>query len=125
MLYVTRSVCFSEGMSSSNKRNRFFIIHRHPGKSVPYVSCSSQWIGLSTGSFRIYIDEPHLNGSQWVVNFLNLKLAVVVIKPCGFRTPVHIFLGFPYISPSSGKAKGLETHRFECNVTCQDHQVGP
>jgi hypothetical protein len=38
-VWVACTVCFAECMTTSHKRDRLFIIHRHTGKCVTDVAC--------------------------------------------------------------------------------------
>ena len=57
-------VGFAERVSAGNERNRFFVVHRHPGERLPNIACRGDGIGLSIRPFRIHIDQAHLRAPR-------------------------------------------------------------
>ena len=111
-------------MPACNKGNRFFVIHGHAPEGLTDIAGGQQGIRVAVGALRVYINKAHLNSSQGIFQ-LPVPRITLVFEPFAFRTPVDVLQGLPYIFPSSGKTKGLESHGFQGNVTRQDHQVGP
>ncbi|MNQ56987.1 hypothetical protein D3C85_711270 [compost metagenome] len=73
---------------------------------------------------RVDVDQPHLHGTQGVFQVPVAGVAVVA-QPGGLGAPIDVFFRLPDVRAPAGEAEGLEAHRLQCNVTAQDHQVGP
>ena len=57
------AVRLTKRMSASNKRDGFFIIHRHASESVSDILGCCKRIRHAVGAFRINVNQPHLDGS--------------------------------------------------------------
>src|ERR1700736_7059269 len=99
-------MCFAEGVSASDVRNGFLVIHRHAAEGFPNVPGCSKRIRDAVGSLRITVDQAHLNGAE---RLLELPVAAVALiaKPRVLGPPVRVF-GLPDVS-----APATETGRFE------------
>src|SRR5215467_4880539 len=65
MLGRNRSaVGLTKGVTASNQRDRFFIVHGHTTEGFANVPGRRDRIRLSIGSFRIYVNQAHLDGSE-------------------------------------------------------------
>ena len=106
---ISGPVCFTECMSASNQCDCFLIIHGHPGKCFADITGGCQRIRITIRSFRIYINQSHLNSTEWILQFAITTIALIS-QPLCFGTPVNILLGFPDIFTATGKTKGVETH---------------
>ncbi len=80
-------------------------------------------LGLAVGTLRVHVDEAHLNGCKWV-----LKIAIagmsVIGQPLLLGAPVGV-VWLPHVCAAATEAERLESHRFECDVACEDQQVCP
>ena len=120
----TDTVRLSEGVSTRNECHCFFVVHAHAAESFADVFGGSYRVRNSVRAFRVYINETHLNGCERIFQLAAFAVPFV-FQPFGFRTPVHIFFGFPYIHAATREAKGFETHVFERHVSGQYHEIGP
>ena len=111
-------------MTSCNKGYGFFIIHPHAAKRFSNIFSCSYWIRVPIGSFRIYIDKTHLYRSKW---FFKISIATIssILKHVMLRAPINVTSRLPNIFPSSGKTQGLESCRFQGDITSQYHQISP
>ena len=80
-------------------------------------------IGLAGGTFRVDVDEAHLNVGERLGK-LTIPAVALVAKPGIFRTPENL-LGLPGVRAAEPETKGLEAHRLDSDVAGQDEQVGP
>jgi hypothetical protein len=55
-------VGFSKRVPTCDQRYGFLVVHGHSAKRFTDVDRSRKRIGLAIGSFRIHIDQSHLNG---------------------------------------------------------------
>src|SRR5690348_881707 len=81
-------------------------------------------VGLAVRPFRIHVDQTHLNGGERVLEIAVPGVALVR-QPLAFGAPVDVLRGLPYIHAPGAKAEGLEAHRLQRAVACEDNQVGP
>src|SRR5215471_7104823 len=88
ILGLNRSaVSFAECMPASDQRDGFLVVHRHAAEGFANVTCRSNWIRLSVGSFRIHVDQAHLNGAERIRQ-LTIATVALVSQPCAFWSPV-------------------------------------
>ena len=121
---VGGAMALAKGVATRHQRHRFFVIHGHAGKGFTDVPCRSHRVGPAIGAFRVDINQTHLHGGQGVLQFTVTAVALVV-EPLAFGAPVNVFFWFPNVLAPARKPKGLETHRFERNVACENYQVSP
>ena len=117
-------MAFSEGMAARNEGDSLLVIHRHAGEGLTDVPCCSKRVWIAIWAFRIDVNQSHLNGGQRVRK-VAIATVSLVIEPLSFGAPIDVFFGFPDIRASTGKSKGFEPHRFQSNVSSENHQVGP
>ena len=118
----------AERMAAGDQRNGFIVVHGHAAERVADVAGRSQRIRLAAGTFRVDVDETHLNRCKRVLQFAfgTLRIvAVLVVKPGFFRTPVDVLFRLPHIAAAAGESEGLEAHRFERDIAGQDHKIRP
>ncbi len=87
---------FAEGMPAGNQRNRFLVVHRHPGERLADIPRRSDGIRLAVRAFRIYVNQTHLHGAERIVEF-TIALVALVPQPLGLGTPVDVLFGLPDI----------------------------
>ncbi len=121
---IGSSMCLPEGMTAGNKCNSLLIIHCHPSESFTNITGSSQRIRNTVRTFRIDINQTHLNSSQRIFKIPVTRITVI-FKPLTLRSPVNVLLRFPDILPSSTETENFEAHRFHCTVPCKYHQISP
>ena len=64
---VGSAMGFTKSVPTGNKCYGFFIIHSHAAKSFTNITGRSQRVWVAVGPFRIYINQSHLNRSQWIL----------------------------------------------------------
>ena len=121
---VTRAMRFAEGVSACNQCHGFFVVHRHACEGFAHIPAGGHRIRLPIGAFRVHIDQAHLDRSQRVLK-ITLTAVAFIAQPGLFSAPIDLFFGRPDVLAAAGKAEGLESHRFECHVAGQDHQIRP
>src|SRR5712692_6218857 len=111
-------------MSSGDERNGLLVIHRHARECLTDIARRSDWIRLSIRPFRIHIDQAHLHRSEGVLK-ITIAAVALVRKPLALRPPENVLFRFPDIRAPAAKTEGLEPHRLQCDVTGENHEVGP
>ena len=111
-------------MASCNKGYGLFIVHSHTTKGFPNILGCGYRIRIPIRPFRIYIDKSHLHSSKW---FFKVSIATIssIFKHVMLRAPINITSRLPYIFSSSSKTKGLESCRFQGDITSKYHQISP
>ena len=66
---IGRAVRFAKGVTSCNECHGFLIIHCHATKSLADVTRCRNRIRFSVRTFRIYIDQSHLNRTKGIFEF--------------------------------------------------------
>ena len=121
---IGSAVGLAERMTAGNQRNRLHVIHRHPGECLSDVPRRSDWIGFSIWSFRIHVNQSHLHRGERIGE-ITIAAVALVRKPLAFRAPVDVITRLPHIFAAAAETEGLKSHRFQCHVTREDHEVGP
>ncbi len=121
---VACAVRLAESVSAGDKRDGFFIVHRHAGESLTHINARSNRIRFAVGSFGVDVNQPHLHGCQRIFQIAFAAVAFVT-KPGFFVAPIDVFFGLPDVGTPAAETEGLEAHRFQRHVARQDHQVGP
>src|SRR5690242_10631736 len=121
--FRTGTVSLSERMSAGNERDRLVVIHRHAAKRLPDIVCRGHWIRLSAGPLGIHVDQPHLNRAKGILE-LTGALVPIFRQPYMLRAPVGL-VWLPDVLASAAEAESLEPHRFQGDVTGENHEVGP
>src|SRR2546428_441127 len=75
---VAGTVSFSEGVTTGDQRNGFFIVHRHTAESFADISGGCERIRIAVRAFWIHIDQSHLHGSERI-----LKITVPAVAFIG------------------------------------------
>ena len=113
----------AEGVAAGNQRDGFFVVHRHAEERLADVLGRCDRVRIAVRPFRIDVDEAHLHGAERLGK-LALAAVAFVAQPRALGTPVKLFR-FPDVGAAAGEAERLEAHRFERDVACENHQVGP
>src|SRR5664280_1896350 len=111
-------------MTTCNKGYCFLVVHRHTAKTLSYIPCCCYRVWFAVRAFRVHINQAHLNRGQGILK-VPFTCVALVTKPFTLGTPVNVFLWFPDILTSTAKTEGLKTHRFQSDITSENHQVGP
>src|SRR5579872_496906 len=117
-------VRLAESMSASNECDGFLVIHRHASEGFSDIPRRSDGIGLSIRPFRVHIDQPHLHGSEGILQ-ITIAAVAFVRQPRALRSPINFLFGLPYVRAPAAKTEGLEAHRFERDVARKNHEVSP
>src|SRR6476469_1849933 len=56
------AVCFAKGMTASDERDRFFVIHGHAFERFPDVCRRESRIRVTVRSFWVHVNQTHLHG---------------------------------------------------------------
>ena len=121
---VACTMCLAESVTSSSECHSLFIIHSHTSKCFSNIFCACYRIWIAIWPFGIYIDQAHLNCSQWIFQ-LALSRISFVTEPFRFFTPINIFFRGPDIWTSTTEPKSLTSHRLNGDITSQDQQISP
>src|SRR5437868_3384102 len=121
---IASPVGFTETVTAGNERNGFFVVHRHAGESLSDIPRSGNRIRLSIRPFRIHIDQTHLHSSQRILK-ITVAAVALVRQPLALRPPENVLFGFPDVLTPAAKTERLKAHRFEGDVACENHEVGP
>ncbi len=123
-LGVTSAVGFAKRVAAGNKRNGFFVVHRHAGKGFAHIATGGDRIRIAIRTFRIHVDQAHLHCGERTLQ-MAISAVALVTKPLRFRAPIDVVFRFPDIFAATGKSEGFEAHGFQCAVAGEDHQIGP
>ena len=85
---------------------------------------ASERIRVAVGAFRVDVDQTHLHGRERIFEIPVAGVALV-FQPLVLGTPVDVLFRFPDVLASAAETEGLETHRFQGDISGEDHQVGP
>ncbi len=121
---IGSAVGFAERVSAGDEGHRLLVIHRHAGERLPDIPCRGDWIRLSIGPFRIHVNQAHLNSAERILE-LTIAAVALVRQPLALRPPVNVFFGLPDVLAPAAETEGLEPHRLQCDVTGENHEVGP
>ncbi|MNG25102.1 hypothetical protein D3C84_1099100 [compost metagenome] len=64
---IASAVRLAERMAASDKRDRLLVRHAHPLERLADVAAACERIGIAVRTFRIYIDQTHLNSGKRIV----------------------------------------------------------
>src|ERR1700722_9927947 len=118
------AVGFTERVPAGDQGDRLRIIHRHAGERLADVPRRGDRVRLSVRSFRVDVDQTHLNGAKGTGE-LAVATVALVAKPLALMSPLDALFGYPDNLSPAGETERLEAHRFQGNVTRENHQVGP
>src|SRR5581483_1440672 len=68
--------------------------------------------------------QAHLHCTERILQ-LAIPAVALVFQPLAFRAPEDISFRFPGIFTSPAEAESLEAHRFQCDVSGENHEVSP
>ena len=54
----------AEGVTASDERDGFFVIHRHAGEGFADVARRGDGIGIAVRAFGIDVNQAHLHGAE-------------------------------------------------------------
>ena len=111
-------------MPAGNESDRLFVVHRHAIERLTNIAGRGDRIGLAVRSFRIHVNQAHLNGAEMILE-LAITAVALVGQPFAFGAPVDVLFGLPYVDTTTGEAEGLEPHRLEGDVASENDQIGP
>ena len=121
---IAGAVGFAEGVAAGNERDGLFVVHRHAREGLANIPRRRERIRIAIRPFRIDVDQTHLHGGERI-----LKIAVAAVslvrQPLAFGAPVDVGFGLPDIRASAAETEGLEAHRLERDVACENDKVGP
>ena len=121
---VARAMAFAESVTAGNERHGLLVVHRHAAEGLADIASRSDRIRIAVRSFRIDVDQSHLDGAERILQFPVAAVAIVA-QPGVLGAPVDVFLGLPDVRPAAGEAQCPEAHGFEGAIAGEDHQVGP
>src|SRR6516164_9124076 len=94
-----------------------------PNVWPPAMSATVSSSFIAMRALRIHVDQTHLHRTERLMKLAFAAIAFVA-QPRPFGAPVKLF-GFPNIGAPAAKTERLEVHRFQRDVTGQNHQVSP
>ena len=121
--WISGAVRLAEGVTAGDQRNGFLIVHGHACEGFTDVARGGHRIGFAVRAFGVHIDETHLHGGEWVIEFAVAGVALVG-KPLAFTAPVG-GVRLPHISAAAAEAEGLESHRLQRNVASEEEEIRP
>ena len=86
----------AEGVTASNQRDRFFVIHRHACEGFANIPRRSDRIRVAVRPFRIHVDQAHLNGGERIIQLTVARVALVR-QPLALGAPIDVLFGLPGI----------------------------
>ena len=116
---------FAEGVSAGDEGNCLLVVHRHASERLPNIPRRSERVRVTVRAFRIDVNQTHLHGSERIFQIPLSGIAFVTTQPGFLNAPVDVFFRFPDVLAPATETEGLESHRFQSDVTGEDHQVGP
>ena len=124
LVRIGSAMRFAEGVSAGDEGNCLLVIHRHARERLPNIRRRGDWIRLAIGSFRIHIDQAHLNGAERIFE-LTVAVVAFVCQPLALRSPVNVFFRLPDVLAPAAETEGLQSHRIQRHVAGENDQVGP
>src|SRR5271170_2824105 len=122
--HIARAVGLAEAVPARDQCHRLFIVHRHATECLADIPRRGDGIWIAIRPFRVHIDQTHLHRSERI-----LQIAVPTVslfrEPLAFGTPEDTLLRGPSIGATATKPVGLETHRFERNISRKNNEIGP
>ena len=124
LLGIGGTMDFAERMPARDERDRFLVVHRHASERLSNVPRRCDRVRIAVRSFRVHVDQAHLNGPEGVREFTIAGIAFVA-QPRLFTAPVDVFFRLPHVDASAAEAERPKPHRLQGAVAGKDHQVGP
>src|SRR5947209_6209027 len=105
------------------------MVHRHPLEGDLDVTGGLQRVGVAARTFRIDVDETHLDRGERVLEFhlalgLNARFDALV-DPLLLGAPIDVAFRLEDIFTTAAEAEGRAAHRFNGYVSGEDEEVGP
>ena len=117
------AVTFTKGVTTRNKRNCLGVVHGHSTKGLANIICGKGRIRVSIWSLRIHVDQSHLYGSKWVIQFA-IGRVTLISQHHFLGSPINK-VGLPIVRATASKSKGLKAHILHGNVASKNHKIGP
>ncbi len=118
------SVGLAERMAAGDQRHRLLVVHRHAREGLADIPRRGDRIGVAVRAFRVDVNQAHLHGGQRIFEFPVAGVAFVA-QPGRLGAPIDVLIRLPDVLATATETEGLESHRFQRDVACQDDQVGP
>ena len=103
---IGSAVSLAEGMAAGNQREGLLVVHRHAAEGLADIAYSSGWIRLSIGSFRIHVNQAHLDSAERMVE-LTFALIAFVPQPLALGTPENVLLRYPHVLAAAAEAEAF------------------
>src|SRR5690606_9420154 len=98
------AVALAERVAAGGERDRFVVVHRHALERLANVLRGSERIGVAVRSFRIHVDETHLNRAERILE-IAIACVALVSEPGGFGSPIDVLFRFPHVLASTAEAE--------------------
>ena len=118
------AMSLAEGVSAGDEGNRLLVIHCHAKERLPDIPSRGNRIRLAIRSFRIHIDQAHLNSTERILE-LTVAAVAFVSQPLALGAPVIVFFRLPGVLAPTAETECLESHRLDGHVAGENYQVGP
>ena len=118
------AVGLAEGVAAGDEGDGLLVVHRHAPERLADVACGLQRVGVAVGALGVDVDQPHLNGSQRVLEVTVTGVALVA-EPLGLRPPVDLLVGLPDVLTATAEAEGRQAHLLDGHVAGEHDEVGP
>ncbi len=126
---IAIAVRFTNRVTTNREGSSFFVIHRHTGEGFTHLGGGLERVGNAVDTFRVHIDQAHLDSGQRVFHGVRLGDIVITIvrwcQPFFFSPPIGVLFRMPDIFAATGKAKDFQAHGFIGHGASQNDQVGP
>src|SRR5690606_33994104 len=127
--FRTGAVRFAEGVTTGDKGDGLFVIHRHAGEGLANITRGRYGVRIAVRALRVDVDQAHLDGAQIAVQFAIAGIAAVrtfaVREPRFFSAPVHMVLRLPSIGATAAETEHRTAHRLDGDVARENEEVGP
>src|SRR5208282_3852689 len=119
---IGSAVGLAERVSAGDERDGLLVVHGHALERLADVPRRGERIRLAVWPFRIHVDQTHLHSAEGILE-ITVAAVALVRQPLAFGAPVDVLWGLPGILAPAAKAEGLEAHRLQRAVACNDDQV--
>ena len=103
---ITGAMTLAERVSAGDECDGLFVVHRHAREGLPDVLARGHCTRLAVRTFRVHIDQAHLNGGQRVLE-VPVAAVALVAEPLRLSSPVDVCLGLPDVLAPAGETEGL------------------
>ena len=121
---IGRTMRLAERVTASDQGDGFLVVHRHARERLADVATRCDRIGFAVRTFRVDIDEAHLDCAERILELAVAGVALVA-EPGGLATPIDVLRGLPGVRAPAAEAERLAAHRLDGDVAGKQHQVGP